>query len=368
MQILTMLDKNGNNIINADWKDKISYYAQLGGIETSVLDNGAERGTRIAWVNTGTGLRYKILIDRAMDIADASYNAFNIAWINRTGVRPSQPFSHKGIDWLKTFGGGLLTTCGLAHTGGPETDEYGERGLHGEISNVPAEIVSIVQPDPANGVMDMSITGLIRETRIFSHSFELRRTISGTIGNPCIQIKDEIVNRGNQPVPHMILYHFNFSWPLVDEGTDILWKGNWKPRHGEAGAKIFRPGNAFQKCPAPLKDHDGAGEEVAFVDIDVDENGKSLCGLYNSKLGFAVTIGFEKKKLPWLINWQHWGKNEYVTGLEPANIPPIGQTEARRSGELEFIAPGESKTYNLELEIVTDTTIIQSLLNKHTVH
>jgi hypothetical protein len=43
------------------WKDKISNPAQLGGIETSVLDNGTARGTRIAWINTGSGLRYKVI-------------------------------------------------------------------------------------------------------------------------------------------------------------------------------------------------------------------------------------------------------------------------------------------------------------------
>ena len=45
--------------------------AQLGGIETSVLDNGPGRGVRVAWVNTGGGLRYKVVIDRGLDIADA---------------------------------------------------------------------------------------------------------------------------------------------------------------------------------------------------------------------------------------------------------------------------------------------------------
>ena len=54
-----------------NWTDKISNTAQLGGIETSVLDNGRGRGTRIAWINTGAGLRFKIVLDRAMDIADA---------------------------------------------------------------------------------------------------------------------------------------------------------------------------------------------------------------------------------------------------------------------------------------------------------
>ncbi|MDQ4141641.1 MAG: aldose 1-epimerase family protein, partial [Bacteroidota bacterium] len=45
------------------WQDKISHPAQLGGIETAVLDNGLGRGTRIAWINTGTGLRYKVVLD-----------------------------------------------------------------------------------------------------------------------------------------------------------------------------------------------------------------------------------------------------------------------------------------------------------------
>jgi hypothetical protein len=65
-----------------NWKNKISNHAQLGGIETSVLDNGAGRGTRIAWINTGTGLRYKIVIDWGMDIADAFYNQYSLAWLS----------------------------------------------------------------------------------------------------------------------------------------------------------------------------------------------------------------------------------------------------------------------------------------------
>src|SRR5690606_39411565 len=109
------------------WEDKISNPSQMGGIETYVIDNGPGRGTRIAWINTGSGFRYKVVIDRGLDIADAFYNQYNLSWISHLGITPPQPFSAKGIDWLRTFGGGLLTTCGLSHVGGPESDEYGER-------------------------------------------------------------------------------------------------------------------------------------------------------------------------------------------------------------------------------------------------
>ena len=67
----------------------------------------------------------------------------------------------------------------------------------------------------------MSITGIIKNTTLFGPAFELRRTISGKIGSASIVIHDEVLNRGNSPAPHMMLYHCNFGWPLVDEGTDI---------------------------------------------------------------------------------------------------------------------------------------------------
>lgn len=332
------------------WTDKISNHTQLGGIETSVIDNGAGRGTRIAWINTGTGLRYKVVPDRAMDIADAFYNQHSLAWISHLGITPPQPFSHRGLDWLKTFGGGLLVTCGLSHVGGPETDSSGERGLHGMISNSPAEIESIIQPDPARGKMEMSITGRIKETKIFGPSLELKRTISGTLGKPFIRIHDEVSNRGNIPVPHMLLYHFNFGWPLVDEVTELIWKGKWKSSN--PNSKIFKVDNNFQRCPAPMEEHSGSGEDVAFIDIADDSNGMCKAGLYNHSLELGVAIRFPKKQLPWLTNWQHWGKGEYVVGVEPGTNPPIGQIKAREQNQLRQIVQDETLYYDVEIEVI----------------
>lgn len=346
------------------WRNKISNPAQLGGIETSVLDNGAGRGTRIAWINTGTGLRYKVVIDRAMDIADAFYHEHSLTWLSHLGVAPPQPFADRGTDWLRTFGGGLLATCGLSHVGGPETDKHGERGLHGRISNQPAEIESIIQPDPLNGRMEMSITGKIRETKIFGPSLELRRTISGTLGRASLTIHDEVLNLANTPAPHMILYHFNFGWPLVDEGTDILWKGSWEsPRPGD-GKKIFSEGNNFRKCPPPLQQHKATGEEVAFIDATADGDGHCVCGLHNKQLSIAVGLRWRKKQLPWMTNWQHWGEGEYVTGLEPGTNPPIGQAKARQEEQLIHLSPGETKTYDLHFEVFDNETTIQEFLKK----
>jgi hypothetical protein len=352
---------------NQSWKYKISNPAQLGGIETSILDNGPAKGTRIAWINTGSGLRYKVVIDRGMDIADASYNQQGLAWLSHLGITAPQPFSNQSADWIKTFGGGLVTTCGLDHIGGSESDEYGDRGLHGSFSNLSAEIESIIQPDPLAGNMEMSITGIIKQSQPLGLQLELRRTISGTLGNPIIRIHDEVINRGNTPAPHMLLYHFNFGWPLVDEGTKIIWQGEWTPREVEDKNKIFKKGNDFYSCPPPLDEHSGGGEEAAFIDIIADKLGFCRCGLHNEKIGIAVILKFKKKQLPWLTNWQHWGNGEYVTGLEPGTNPPIGQAAARKRNELLFLEPGAKRTYDLELEVLDDERQIQGFLinNKH---
>ena len=73
-------------------------------------------------------------------------------------------------------------------------------------------------------------------------------------------------------------------------------------------------------------------------------------------------LKYKKKQLPWLSNWQHWGPGEYVTAFEPGTNPPIGQGHAREQKKLIQIAPGKSKTYDLEMTILTETEQIKRFL------
>lgn len=346
------------------WQRKVGHRAQIGGIETSILDNGPGRGSRVAWVDTGTGLRYKVLLDRGMDISEAFFGGHSLAWISQVGTVPPQPMAG-GIDWLKTFGGGLLTTCGLSHIGGPEQDDFGTRGLHGQFSNIPAEVVSIVQPDPITGEKHMSITGMITESTVFGPHLCLKRTIKGVWGEAKIEIIDEVVNRSNQSQPHMLLYHINFGWPLVDEGSKIVWKGNWKPRDIPSEERTFNTSNDFKTCPAPREEHRGAGEDVAFVDMEADTHGKCQAGICNEALSLGVKLTFNKNQLPWLTNWQHWGENEYVTALEPGTHPPIGQAKAREEGSLTFLEPGESKHYEMQIEVLHQIDLLKEFIQNN---
>jgi hypothetical protein len=345
-----------------NWQNKVINHAQVGGIETSVLDNGLSKGTRIAWINTGAGLRYKVVIDRGLDIADAFYNQHSLAWLSHAGVTAPRPDANKGIEWLYSFAGGLLTTCGLTHVGGPETDEFGERGLHGRISNIPARVESIIQPDLLAGKLQTSITAVMKQSRVFGPNLELKRTISSTIGEPTIRVHDVVTNLGNTPTPHMILYHCNYGWPLVDEGTEILCKGEWASRGMDMDNAVFNSRRNFRKCSKPLESHRGGGEGCAFIDVKADTKGICTVGLYNRGLSLALFLKYKKRQLPWLSNWQHWGPGEYVTALEPGTNPPIGQAKAREQKKLIHIAPGRSRTYEIEMTVLMDKGQISRFL------
>jgi hypothetical protein len=341
------------------WTDKVINSAQLGGIETSILDNGMGKGTRIAWVNTGSGLWYKIAIDRSMDIVEAFYNQHSLAFLTHGATVGLRPDVNHGTDWLDAFNCGLLTTCGLSHFGGPESDEFGERGQHGKISNIPAQLECVVNPDIYVGKKGFCISGIIKETRMFGPNLELRRKISGVLGEPKIKIEDMVINRSNFEVPHMILYHCNLGFPLVDDGTEIIFNGKCRSRGNPGDDAMFSSKNDFKKCPKPLDSHSGTGEGCGFIDPVADRNGICIAGLYNPKINLALQITFKKEQLPCLTNWQHFGKNEYLVGIEPGTNPPIGQKQARAQGALIMLKPGQSRLYDVEITVLNDQTAIE---------
>ncbi len=334
------------------WDGKICNGAQVGGIETSVIDDGPGRGNRIAWFNTGGGLRFKVVIDRGLDIVDAFYNEHSLAWLSHGGITAPRPDANSGLEWLYTFAGGLVTTCGLTHVGGPEDDAPMARGLHDRIGNMRASVESIIQPDPIAGKLDMSITGVVKHSMLFGPNLELRRTISCTLGSPVIRIRDVVTNRGNTATPHMLLYHCNFGWPLVDEGTEIVYTGKCVSRGMDMDNAIFNEKRNYRKCCKPLESHRGFGEACGFIDVTADKKGTCTVGLKNRKLNIGVSIKYKKKQLPCLANWQHFGPGEYVTGLEPGTNPPIGQGAAREQKKLIMLAAGKKRTYELELGVV----------------
>ena len=88
------------------------------GVRSMVLSDGLERGIRMLEFRTGTGLRFTVLVDRAMDIADCEHAGRAIGWHSPAGFKNPALHDYEGeggLGWLRSFSG-LMVTCGLDHT------------------------------------------------------------------------------------------------------------------------------------------------------------------------------------------------------------------------------------------------------------
>ena len=165
--------------------------SQVGGVRLLTLADGPERGLRAAELRTAAGLQFIVYLDRGMDIGPAEYKGVPLAWISPTGPSAPSFYEPQGLGWLRTFHGGLLTTCGLTQVGPPGEDGGEKLGLHGRISHIPAR--QICQGDEWNGnTYIFWIEGRMREVSVFGHDLELKRRISARLDEPGLVIEDRV--------------------------------------------------------------------------------------------------------------------------------------------------------------------------------
>src|SRR6478735_1633793 len=129
---------------------KVGGFAQVAGVRLVTLGDGNERGVRVLEFRTGTGFAFDVLVDRAFDIGRCEKSGKSLAWESGVGFGGPWFGEYDALGWLRNWGGGLLTTCGLDHAlfGATDTAEQYHFpakptetfGLHGRVSNVPAKL------------------------------------------------------------------------------------------------------------------------------------------------------------------------------------------------------------------------------------
>lgn len=259
---------------------------QVGGIRSVTFNEGKAKGVHAIEVNTGN-LRFVVLPDRCMDIAQAYYKGQAISWISKTGITGPAFYEKDGKNWLRGFYGGLITTCGLHNIGSP----VGEHGLHGRISNIPAEKISIFA-DWVGEEYIMQVSGEMRESVVFGSNLVLKRTITAKLFADEFTVEDTVVNEGFQTENIALCYHCNFGYPLVQEN-----------------ARIVNVPEEFAEVTKPTHD-------IAEECISVDYSEKQVTvGIENDSIGAYIT--YDRNTLPDFVIWKMLGEGEYVIGLEP---------------------------------------------------
>lgn len=324
----------GTQFSKTDLLKRVGDMSQIAGATRLEYTEGKAKGTAAIEVKNGSGLRFVVLPDRGMDIGYTEFNGVPVSYISKTGV--VSPAHYDETDFLRSFTGGLLTTCGLTYMGAACVDEGASLGTHGRIANTPAFDVCVRQEWVEDDYL-IEVRGKVRESTVFGEDLVLTRTVSTKLGENTIRIHDEIENRGFVPTPLMVLYHLNFGFPLVSEYTVLETNAiNCRPRDDEAAKGVG------QEC-ACLPPIHGFREQVYYRDAVKH----TYARLSTLALGLSVGVHFDGNELPYLVEWKQMGEQEYVMGLEPATYPPDGRAKARERGELTLLPPQKTKTHTL---------------------
>lgn len=335
--------------------------AQIGGVTMTTLADGPERGVRALIFRTGSGLEFCVLIDRAFDIASCRYRGVELGWQSPVGIRA--PWFHEvndeaGASFNRSFSG-FLVTCGLDHTG-PQYRESASRylspdratidqPLHGRISVSPGQLVAYGHEWRGERCI-LFAEGHVKQVAVFGEHLVLTRRYETEIGASTFTIRDRVRNHSFFETPHMLLYHINCGFPLLDAGSEFL-----APIRGVRwAARDTRPervGYRFQESPRI-----GFREQVYVHDAIADVEGRTRAALVNRRLeggaGLGVAIEFSRAQLPYLMQWQNFQAGSYCMSIEPATCHALGRPHAESHGELPLLRHGEERTYDLRVSVL----------------
>ena len=331
--------------------------SQVFGIKEYTLSGGKAKGVKAFDFRNGAGLEFTVLADRCLDIASLTYKGLNCSYMSKTGIVAPEYYNEAGAEFLRSFYAGFLTTCGLRNVGSPCEDEGESFGVHGRISNTPAEEVC-ARVDWADDLPVLTISGRMREAILFGENLVLQRKITCRYGENKISIENSIENLGFRKEPLMLLFHFNLGYPLLDENAVLVTPtAKLMPRDAEAlkGVKTF---NQFESPTT------GYSEQVFYHDLRVGSDGNTAVALVNNKLELGVVIHFNKSQLSRFTQWKQMGEGEYVSGLEPCNCQVGGRADARQNDTLEYLEPGETKRFDLTIEIVDGADEINAIIKE----
>ena len=343
----------GKKVTKRQLLRRVGDMAQVAGARCHELADGPARGVRAIDVYTGSGFRFTVLPDRALDIAAADHNGRSLCW--QSGTMETHPayYQPEGLEWHYSFCGGLMVTCGLSYYGAPCVDQGEPLGLHGRVSSIPAREVGVRTGWDGDDYY-VTINGTVVEVRLFGTHLRMDRTITAWAGQDCVFVHDVVTNTGHTPGPHMMLYHCNFGYPVVSDASVLIAPSRVvTPRDEEA--EDGKQDHA--RCQGPRA---GYAEKVYYHDLYA-QAGQTTAGIVNPAMGFGAYLRFSTRQMPRMIEWKQMGRGEYVVGLEPCTNRVEGRDICRTLKTLRMLKPGESVEYDLELGALPDGEAVEDL-------
>lgn len=339
----------GRSVTRRELMARVGRLEQVGGVQLVQAGDGAERGVRLLRFGTGSGFGFDVLVDRGFDIGQAWLRGRPLAWWSPVGLIGPWLHDSSGIEWFRGFPGGLVSTCGLDHNllGGADdatvfnyphrrTETY---GLHGRYTGLPARLAGYGTTWHGDECV-LWAEGEVIQAAVFGEQLVLRRRIEADLGGASLRISDTVTNAGATPCPHMMLYHCNIGFPVVDAGAELAYPAG----PGTCVSEASDPGYRTMAAPRP-----GFVEECYEHDMAPGPDGLVSAAVVNRAAGLGVYQRYSRSQLPHHITWRQLGSGTYVVAMEPSTNRDAGRMDARARGELIHLRPGEERRYDLEL-------------------
>lgn len=332
--------------------------AQTFSLKEYVYAGGKAEGVRAADVANNAGVELTVLAGRCMDFGAFRYRGRGLNFFTPAGVVNSQFYDNRGEEFLRSFAGGFLTTCGLTEIGSGGECDGEQLGLHGRIGNTPAEQFGAAI-EWESGEPRAVLSGVMRQARLFGENLRLHRRIVMGYDQKGFSFTDTVENIGFTTQPFMLLYHFNLGYPLVDEQAEIFLPASGTAPRNDRAAEGLDRWNRLQ-APSP------GWEEMCYLHtLKADKRGRSAAALYNHGLELGVVIRFDRALLDHFVEWKSMAAGNYVVGLEPTNGFVDGRAAAKAIGDLKVLQPGDRFAYDFTVEVLDSRAELDALLAEY---
>ena len=333
---------------------RVGSMQQLAFVRSMRQKDGRAAGMRTIEVKNGP-LCFTAMADKALDVARLEYRGQNLTFTSKPGLNGRNPFDTHGLEAQRSIMGGLFFTCGFENIGAPWRDPQGrEYPMHGRLRTSPAEHVGHDAAWEGDDYV-LSVHGEVREAELFGENLLLRRRLSTRLGEPVLELVDEVVNEGFRDEPMMLMYHCNIGWPLLAPGAEVVIPSlGAEPRNEDAAADPT-PWSGVEE-PRPE-----VPESVYLHTLAAADDGSTFAGVVNDGLGLALVVEFSTREFPCFTQWKSMASGDYVVGLEPSNSSVHGRGYHEARGDLHRLPAQSSETKHLRFTVLDDPADIAAL-------
>jgi len=323
---------------------------QIAGIRVSTLRHGRGAGMDIAEFYNAAGLRFTVLPDHCMDLNDLSYKGINLSFQSKNGLVSGASFESSPNSFCDEWPGGMLATCGLDNVG----DGYDDGEIyptHGRIASIPADHFGTSAGWQGDEYV-LRATGQMQQSRLFGRNLLLERTLQTTLDSKRITLTDRLTNREPEDEPFMLLYHFNFGYPLLTEKSVIYPSKTTVQPRGEHSMDPLHMTPPVDGQPEEFFQHITTGETAS-------------CAIVNPSLHLGAFIRFDTEHLPYFGQWKNMRSHDYVLAIEPCNCFGRGRRQEINDGTIATIKAYSTLEFHLELGVLDGDAEIAEYLKEN---